>query len=291
MINLLTFDIEDWYHPTLAYGDSLDTKNIEPRVVEPTLRILNMLEQTKNRATFFVLGEVAEKFPDLVKAMIDQGHEVASHGFCHDLVYDYTKYQFETDIKKSVEVLEGITNQKVQGYRAPSWSLNSHTDWAWEILHEHGFQYDSSLYPFETYLYGDNSSPRFQYEIELKDGEKLIEIPPSALEVMQKRLPFSGGFFLRIFPLWYIYRGIRQYNNQQKPAVMYLHPWELDVEQPRLTLKAKDRFILYANLKNTEKKLRRLLQKIKFTSIKEYLSLLGCSPNSFSQVLPSSEVA
>ena len=285
MMNILTFDIEDWYHPNLAIIDSEKSIKIEDRVVDPTLKIINMLEQTNNRATFFVLGEVAKKFPELVQEMINKGHEVGSHGYRHDLVYNYTKYQFETDIQKAVEVLENITNQKVLGYRAPSWSLNEQTPWVWETLLSHGFKYDSSIYPYKTFLYGNNSSPRFIHQFELKNGELMQEVPPSAVEVLGKRLPFSGGFFLRVSPTWYLDWGISQYERVGKPAVIYLHPWEIDVEQPRLQLSTKDRFIMYVNIRKTETKLMRLLNKYQFESIKNYLSLSTEAKNSASNSL------
>ena len=284
-MNLLTFDIEDWYHPTLAYKDFLDREKIEHRVVEPTLRIINMLEETNNKATFFVLGEVAAKFPELVQEIVRTGHEVASHGYSHNLVYSYTKYQFETDIRRSLEVLETATNKKVLGYRAPSWSLNEKTPWAWEVLNASGFKYDSSMYPFKTYLYGDNNSPRFEYEIELENGDRIKEIPPSAVEILGRRFPFAGGFFLRVVPTWCVNWGIRQYNALGRPAVVYLHPWEIDVNQPRLDLDAKERFIMYANLAKTESKLARLLARYKFDSIGNCFSFSNSPEGSLSKVL------
>ncbi|MCZ6702379.1 MAG: DUF2304 family protein [Ignavibacteria bacterium] len=290
MINLLTFDIEDWYHPTLAFKDSLNTRKLEDRVVEPTLKILNMLVETNNKATFFVLGEVAEKFPELVQEIVNRGHEVGSHGYRHDLVYDYTKQQFEADIKQSVTLLENITNQKVLSYRAPSWSLNNQTPWAWEVLSSFGFTYDSSLYPYKTFLYGSNDSPRFEYDINLKGGDKIKEIPPSVAELFKKRLPFSGGFFLRVAPIWYIKWCINQFNEFDKPAVIYLHPWEIDVDQPRISLNLKDRFIMYVNLKNTEKKLLRLLKEYRFDSIKNYFLNRGNAQISIPQVLSINEM-
>ncbi len=271
--NLLTFDIEDWYHPTLATYQKLIGQKVQDRVVDPTLRIINMLERTGNKATFFVLGEVAEKFPELVQEMIQKGHEVSSHGYAHDLVYDYTEYQFETDLSKSIDVLERAAGARVLGYRAPSWSLNDRTPWAWDVMSSFGLRYDSSLYPFRTYLYGDNWYSRFAYNIDLQGGGTLREIPPSAVEFLGRRLPFAGGFFLRVAPLPYINYCINQYNQVGQPAVIYLHPWEIDVDQPRLSLPAKERFILYANIERTETKLEKLLEKHRFQSISGYLDL------------------
>ncbi len=271
MKNILTFDIEDWYHPNLADKQLLQGITLEDRVVEPTLRILNMLDETRNTATFFVVGDVAEKFPELVREMAARGHEVGSHGYRHNLVYDYDKSQFKSDLRQALEALNRAVDSEVIGYRAPSWSLSrKRTPWAWEVLSECGFRYDSSLYPFETFLYGDNDSPRYSYEVALPDGEMFPQIPPSAAEVFGKRLPFSGGFYFRVVPYHAIKLGIRQYNRAGQPAVIYLHPWEIDVEQPRLPVAATRRFILYANLNKTERKLMRLLQDMKFTSIREH---------------------
>lgn len=272
MKNLLTFDIEDWYHPNLADPDLLQKLEPEDRVEEPTLRILNMLDQTKNTATFFILGDVAEKFPKLVQEISRRGHEVASHGYRHNLVYDYTRVQFETDVARAVATLREITGQQVLGYRAPSWSLGKRTPWAWEVLHSLGFKYDSSLYPFATFLYGDNSSPRFAYDITVKEGVELREIPPSVAGIFGKRMPFSGGFYFRVAPYSYIKWGIRQCNRQGQPANMYLHPWELDVGQPRLKVSAVRRFLLYANIERTERKLLKLLREYSFVSIQEFFS-------------------
>lgn len=274
MLNILTIDVEDWYHPTLTGidcpDDSLKGKD---RVVNNTLKILDLLEQTKNFATFFILGEVAEKYPELVKEIAEKGHEVGSHGYRHNLVYNSTKQKFDADIKKSVEILEGITNQKIIGYRAPSWSLNEKTSWAWEVLHTFGFKYDSSLYPYKTFLFGNNNYPRFTYDIETGENFNLKEIPPSVIEIFKKRLPFSGGFFFRVSPYWYIKWCINQYKKAGMPTVIYIHPWELDMNTPCLSVGFRERLLLYVNKKNTEKKLYRLLNEYKFTSLKEYFRL------------------
>ena len=273
MINIMTFDIEEWYHSNLTDLKALAKFKIEDRVVDLTLRILDLLDETKNSATFFVLGDVAEKFPELALEIINRGHEVGSHGYRHNLVYNYTKAQFEEDIRRSVDVLGKAINRKILGYRAPSWSFNESTPWAWDVLNENGFQYDSSMYPFKTFLYGCNESPMFKYKKELQNGSTLTELPPSVIDFWGKRLPFSGGFFFRVSPLWYVNWCIRRINKLGNPAVIYLHPWEIDVEQPRVDVSAKDNFILYANLRKTEMKLRSLLKQHSFVSMKKYLSL------------------
>jgi len=273
MKNILTFDIEDWYHPNLADQELLATLPAEDRVEAPTLKIIDLLGQTNNKATFFVVGDIVEKFPHLVKKIVEQGHEVASHGYRHNLVYNYTKNQFETDLRSSLAALRAVTDEPILGYRAPSWSLGERTPWAWEALQKLGFVYDSSLYPFKTFLYGDNNASRFNYEIEINNSVSLMEHPPSVAQLFGKRIPFSGGFFFRVIPYPFIKLGIRQYNRAGHPAIVYLHPWEIDVEQPRLDVDAKRRFILYANIKKTEKKLFKLLQDLEFVSIRDYYNL------------------
>lgn len=271
MKNILTFDVEDWYHPNLADLEKLPGVKIENRVLEPTFKILNMLDATGNKATFFVLGEVAEKFPELLREIVQRGHEVASHGYRHNLVYNCTKSQFETDLETAVSLLQKVTKQKVLGYRAPSWSLHKKTTpWAWEVLDSVGFVYDSSIYPYKTFLYGDVEAPRFAYQIDLAAGKHLTEVPPSVAELFGKRLPFSGGFFFRVVPYRFIKWSMKQYNRANVPAVIYLHPWEIDTGQPRLPVGIKKRFILYANIKRTEMKLGKLLDEFRFTTMKDY---------------------
>ncbi len=282
-LNILSFDVEDWYHPNLAASEHPPDHCPEDRVEAPTLRILNMLDETENRATFFVLGEVAQRFPQLVAEIAKRGHEIASHGYHHNLAYNSTRAQFETDLAKSVTVLTGITGTDILGYRAPSWSLGKATPWAWEVLHDLGFLYDSSIFPFHTFLYGDDKAPRFDYEIDLGEGRTIREIPPGVMEVLGRRVPYSGGFYFRVLPYEVIQAGIRHFNKRCKPAVLYLHPWELDVGQPRMKLPAKDRFIMYANIKKTEAKLLRLLRAQRFVSVAEYFGFTAAS-------VPSQEI-
>lgn len=270
MKNILTFDLEDWYH-----GNFLDNgENNIDRLVEPTLKILKILKDTANRATFFVLGCVAEKYPDLIKKIHKQGHEIASHSFEHKLIYNRDRNEFARDIEKSVKVLENIIEDKIFGYRAPYWSLNFNTNWAWKILYQNGMTYDSSVYPYKTYLYGDSNAPRFKYNVNCDKNCSLLEIPPSTIEIWGKRIPFCGGFYFRILPYWFIKWGINRINNLDKqPAVFYLHPYEIDVNKPKSSKGFRNNFILHANIKKAEKKLWRLLKDFRFVSIKEFYYL------------------
>ena len=219
--NLLTFDLEDWYHGNFIYNDTSNIDKVD-RVVEPTLKILELLKNTGNYATFFVLGCVAEKYADLIKQIYNQGHEIASHSYNHNIVYNLKPEEFSQDLEKSIKILEKTINDKIIGYRAPYWSVNKDMDWAWPILKQNGIRYDSSIYPFKTYLYGDNDAPRFKYEISLQKANRLIEIPPTTLEVCKKRIPFCGGFYFRLLPYQLVKWGIKRVNKSDM-RVMFVN--------------------------------------------------------------------
>jgi polysaccharide deacetylase family protein (PEP-CTERM system associated) len=274
--NILTFDIEDWYHPHLV--SSAIGANPVPvsRVAEPTRRILKMLAESGSRATFFVLGCIAESFPELVLSIRDAGHEVASHGYEHRLAYERTRGEFTEDLVRSKLALESLLKQPVLGYRAPTWSLNEKTGWAFSELAGRGFLYDSSLFPFRTYLYGSNANARFTRRMEVEPGRFLIETPPSVIQVFGIRIPFCGGFYFRFFPYRFVRFAVRSINRREKePVMLYLHPWELDPEQPKPIGLRPGRFIQYHRLGQTESKLRRLLADFRFVSILDFLKEKG----------------
>jgi polysaccharide deacetylase family protein (PEP-CTERM system associated) len=272
MNNILTFDVEDWYHPHLFPKDVAEQGRLESRVEEPTRKILKLLSGTRNRATFFVLGCIAEQHPDLVKRIQSEGHEVASHGYNHRMVYRLNRAEFVLDLVRSKSALEGILGEPVVGYRAPSWSLNEQTGWVFQELLRYGFRYDSSHFPFETFLYGSNLSPRFLHRLEPEPGRFIFELPPSVVQIPGMRIPFCGGFYFRLLPYRLIRLAVRWMNRREgEPALLYLHPWELDPEQPRMLENPRDRFIQYHNLKSAEKKLERLLNDFRFVSIRQHL--------------------
>ncbi len=271
MKNILTFDIEDWYHANYEEVDSSLWDTYEERVQTPTRKILKLLRETGNFGTFFVLGYIAERFPELIAEIADEGHEIASHGYNHDLVYNLTQKEFIEDVKKSKQIIEKIIGRKILGYRAPSWSVSSSgTPWVWKCLQEMNFVYDSSIFPFKTFLYGDGASDPYFHDILLGDGKKIYEIPPSILRFWNKRFPFSGGFYFRLLPLPIVNFAINTLNRNDHPAVLYVHPREIDPDQPELNLKRRDRFIHYYNIKNTEEKLSLLLNEHQFTSIRNH---------------------
>jgi polysaccharide deacetylase family protein (PEP-CTERM system associated) len=266
--NLLTFDIEDWYHPHLVSPAVRENPAPPSRVAEPTARILRLLKETGNRATFFVLGSIAEAFPELVRSIRDAGHEVASHGYAHRLVYECKQGEFAEDVRRSKLALERALGQPVLGYRAPTWSLNEKTPWAFKELAGLGFLYDSSLFPFRTFLYGSNENPRFPLRMEAG----LVEMPPSSIRILGRRVPFCGGFYFRFFPYRFIRSAVHAINRKEgEAAMLYLHPWELDPEQPKPMAMRPGRFVQYHGLAETESKLRRLLGDFRFVSIREHL--------------------
>ncbi len=273
MRNILTFDLEDWFHGNFLF-ESSEFEYKESRVLEPTIRLLKILKKTNSRATFFVLGSVAEKFPDLIRKIVAEGHEVASHGYLHRLVYKLTPEEFREDLKKSIAILTEIADRAIEGYRAPYWSIYPEMAWAFDVLAEAGIKYDSSIYPFKTYLYGSGKAPRFQYEVRGKKNDAIKEIPPTVMEIFKRRIPFCGGFYFRLLPYFAVKWGIKRTNNkEQNPVVFYLHPYEIDAKKTKNSKGLKNNFILHVNVKRAEKKLTRLLDEFDFYSMREFLKL------------------
>ena len=274
MKNIFTIDTEDWFHAN--YEDDLFTNNSDVRstVEENTEVYLRVLAENSATATFFVLGFVAEQHPNLVRRIADAGHEIASHGYGHQLIYKQTPEEFREDILRGKKLLEDITGKPVLGYRAPSWSITEQSFWALEILEEEGFRYDSSIFPFKNFLYGVAGAPRFPYAAKryASGANNLIEIPPSTVHIGMN-IPFSGGFYFRAVPYPFIQAFSKQVNREGHPVVFYLHPREIDPEQPRLKLNARDALIHYFGIRGCEKKLRRALRSFSCCSIREFLRL------------------
>lgn len=266
ILNGLSFDIEDWFQVEnlkgrIAYSewDSCDL-----RVVESTRRILAILDRHRTKATFFVLGWIAEKCPALVEEIASRGHEIASHGYNHELIYKQTPTEFETDLKRSVKVLSSITGGPILGYRAPSFSITPESEWALDVLAEHGFVYDSSVFPTSFHnRYGFRDSGRFPFQFE----NGLVEIPLSTVKLAGKNIPAAGGGYFRLYPYrWFRYL-CQRLNSEGKPVIFYLHPWELDHGQPRMNIRRDYRFRHYVNLDKTERRLARLLEDFRFAPL------------------------
>jgi polysaccharide deacetylase family protein (PEP-CTERM system associated) len=268
--NILSLDVEDLDAITFASMERLRDRKLPSRVSTATNVLLDMLAERRARATMFFLGKVAERYPALVRRAQAEGHEIASHGYGHQLVYWQTPGEFREDVRKSIDILQHITGAPVLGYRAPCWSISKETPWAYEILASLGFRYDASLFPFRTYLYGDGAAPLSLFTISTGSGQ-LVEVPATVLTLGKLRVPFGGGFYFRALP-WFVTRwATKRTNRQGRPVVFYLHPRELDPEQPRLPLPWRDWLVTYANLRTTRKKLKRLLALGPTRTISDFL--------------------
>lgn len=278
MINALTIDVEDYFHVT-AFEHQINPEEWDTyplRVEGNTLRILDMLDEFALHATFFVLGWVAERLPKLVIEIHRRGHEIACHGYAHQLVYRLTPEQFRQDVSKAKNILEDICGEQVNGYRAPSYSIMTRSLWALDVLVEQGFTYDSSIFPIAHDIYGIPGGKRFPHEISTGSG-KLKEFPLSTFALnlagWQTQLPIAGGGYLRLFPAALVARAIESINtNENQPVIVYFHPWEIDPLQPRIKTCLKSRFRHYLNLERMEQKIRLLLDHFSFSSAQAVLS-------------------
>jgi len=273
MKNILTFDIEEWYdanYPTVDFwGVDFKKSSLETEIKV----ILDLCAEYQAKATFFVLGRVAEEKPHLIKAIQEKGHEVASHGYEHKLVYGLSPDLFREDLRKSLEVLEPIIGKKILGYRAPSWSFNEKTSWAYSILAELDLKYSASVFPIKTSLYGLSDAPRFPYSVKVGDaGDKdILEIPTSTLKMFGQNIPFSGGFYFRFWPSFLVRAAIKKVNQEGQPAILYLHPREIDPSSLRLKLPLRENFLHYWAVSQTKDKLENILKRYQFGSIESEL--------------------
>jgi polysaccharide deacetylase family protein (PEP-CTERM system associated) len=271
IVNALTIDVEDYFHVSVFDGlvPRSEWDRLESRVCANTERLLQVIGDTKG--TFFVLGWVAERFPHLVQAIAGAGHEIASHGFEHRLVYDQTARAFREDVHKAKAALEAACGREVIGYRAPSYSITPQSLWALDILIEEGYRYDSSIFPIRHDRYGIPLSPRHPYVLHRGAGA-LLEAPGSTTMFGPLNLPVAGGGYFRILPYAWTRWGISRLNRDEKqPAIFYLHPWEIDPHQPRLKTGLLSRFRHYRNLDKTEDRLRRLLKDFRFAPMAQVL--------------------
>lgn len=273
VLNAMTIDVEDYFHVSAFDGvvPRSSWPALECRVERNTDRLLAIFEAAGLKATFFVLGWVAERYPSLVQRIAAGGHELASHGFAHRLVYDLTPGMFREDIRRSKDVMESAAGVSVQGYRAPSYSITPRSLWALDILIEEGFTYDASIFPIHHDRYGIPVSARHPYRLQRTDGE-LVEVPGSTVQWGPLNMPVAGGGYFRIFPYELTSWGIRRINRlENRPAIFYLHPWEIDPEQPRLPAGLLTRFRHYRNLDATETRLRRLIAEFEFGTVRSVL--------------------
>ncbi len=269
--NYLTIDVEDYYHVS-AFERVVGHKNwdsYDSRIEVSTKSILDVLDSHEVKATFFVLGWIAEKFPRLVKDIHIRGHEIGCHSFYHRLIYNLSPEEFRNDTKKAKDVLEQIIGRPVTGYRAPSYSIIKKTLWALNILEDLGFKYDSSIFPIFHDRYGIFDSPRFKYKL---PGNNMTEYPITTAAFLGLRLPVSGGGYFRLLPYKFTRMFLSRINHKEKqPFVFYIHPWEIDPEQPKITgMSGLSKFRHYNNLDKTVHRFNKLLQDFKFAPINHF---------------------
>lgn len=323
--NFLTIDVEDYFqvHALSKVIKPEDWNSYECRVEKNTLYILDLLNSyssTQNSklkiknslsATFFILGWIAERYPDLVKEIHRRGHEIASHGYHHQVIYNQTQEEFREDIKVSKKILEDIIGEEVIGYRAPTYSINEDTLWALKVIAEEGYKYDSSVFPVRHDYYGMPSAPRFPFiwnlngskalarEIHVNDSKAdftgpiiqqysqlkiensklkiLPEFPLSTHNLFNYNFPWSGGGYFRLLPYLITRFGLKRINGEGKPFIFYLHPWELDPNIPVIkNLSPLARFRTYVNLDKTESRFKKLISQFRFSSIKSLYNNLFC---------------
>jgi len=274
IVNAMTIDVEDYFQ--VSAFDAVVSReawtDCPSRVVANTEKILAIFSEHRVKATFFVLGWVAERFPSIVASIAAAGHELASHGFMHRLVYEQTPDAFREDVRRAKALIEDQAGQAVRGYRAPSYSITRKSLWALDVLVEEGYAYDASIFPIRHDRYGIPDAPRHPYSLKRAAGA-LAEAPPSTVRMGSMNLPVAGGGYFRLLPYGWTRWGIGRINGAEKqPAIFYLHPWEIDPAQPRLQASAISRFRHYRHLDKTEGRLRRLLSDFRFGRLDAVIS-------------------
>jgi polysaccharide deacetylase family protein (PEP-CTERM system associated) len=284
MRNALTFDVEEYFQAE-AFARvvrAAEWPGQPSRVARSTSRLLDQLEHHGVSATFFVLGWVAERQPALVREIQKRGHEVACHGHAHRLIYAMERSEFRDDVRRAKQTIEDIIGAPINGYRAPTFSVVRDSLWALDVLAEEGFRYDSSIFPIRHDRYGIPGAPRFPHRIQLPGGGTMVEFPVTTVRLAGQHLPFCGGGYFRLAPYPMIRAGLRRVNQRERmPGIVYLHPWEMDPEQPRLPIGRLARFRHYVNLAHTASKLGRLLRDFRFAPARDVLrehGLVAVSP-------------
>lgn len=277
IVNAFSVDLEDYFMVT-AFSRSVKFEEwgaFEDRVEVGTRKLLALLGKHGTRATFFVLGWIAERRGDLVREIRAAGHEIASHGYDHRMVLEMTKEEFRADVRRSKVVLEDAIGGRIEGYRAPSYSITEKTIWALEILAEEGFSYDSSIFPIRHDRYGYPGFSRFPVKVAGGgNGVGIEEIPLSTIRVLGQNLPVAGGGYFRLYPVATTIWALRRLNRQEKrPAIFYIHPWELDPGQPRMPAGRLTQWRHRLNLGTTERKLGTLLERFRFGPVRDLAGL------------------
>jgi polysaccharide deacetylase family protein (PEP-CTERM system associated) len=270
--HVISFDVEEHFQVAAFWSVARrrEWDQLASRVEHNTMKIADLLSEHSTKATFFVLGWVAERHPDLVKDLAYQGHEIASHGYGHELIHTQTSIQFREDVRRSKRILEDLIGRSVAGYRAPSFSITPQTKWAIPVLIEEGYRYDSSIYDRFRSSQGCRETRTGAYQLKTHAGT-IFEVPPSTMSACGFQLPVAGGGYFRLFPYAASRMFLKSLEKQGSQLVMYLHPWELDPEQPRMDGPVLSKVRHYLNLGRTEQRLRWLLRDFSFAPINEVI--------------------
>jgi polysaccharide deacetylase family protein (PEP-CTERM system associated) len=278
MNNAFTVDVEDYFQVEALSSSIRVTEwdSYDCRVEKNTNLILKMLSDVNKKGTFFVLGWIAQKFPDLIRDIANEGHEIASHGMSHQLIYNQSIDVFRKETIDSKSLLEDIVQKPVEGYRAATYSITKRSLWALDILVEAGFKYDSSIFPMKHDNYGIADINAVPHLLTTPNGHQLVEFPISTLKNKLLTIPIAGGGYFRLFPYFFSRWGLSQINKQQRPFVFYIHPWEVDPEQPVVpNIGWFSKFRHYNNLHKCEARLSRLTKDFELTTMKSVLVELG----------------
>jgi polysaccharide deacetylase family protein (PEP-CTERM system associated) len=269
-VNVVSVDVEDYFHAEV-FSEVVERSRWDSytsRVEVNTRRLLELLATFDVHGTFFILGWVAERFPSLVREIAANGHELACHSYWHRLIYKLSPRDFRDDTLRAKNVIEQISGQAVNGYRAPTYSIVDDSVWALEILAELGFSYDSSIYPIRHDRYGMPWTPRMPFRFETPCGP-ITEFPITTFRLRGQNMPVGGGGYLRLLPMLYTQLGLKQVRKEGLPIVIYIHPWEIDPEQPRLPIKLTSRLRHYTNLARMYERFTNVLQEASYTSFRE----------------------
>ncbi|MCH2186219.1 DUF3473 domain-containing protein [Myxococcota bacterium] len=295
-LNALSVDLEDYFQ--VSNFDACIARNEwdqQPRrVVDNTRRLLDLFDQHGTCATFFVLGWVAEREAALIREIASRGHEIACHGYGHELVYEIGRKRFEADIARAKAEIQDACGQRVLGYRAPSYSITDKSLWALDVLAEQGFEYDSSIFPIRHHRYGIPDFPRLPQNLRLPEGGQIIEFPMTTLPFAKTNLPWAGGAYLRFLPAPLFRWGFRRLAARREPTVLYLHPWEIDPDQPRQPVGRAVRVNHYWHLDQTLTRMDRLMEAHRFSTLRDVIESLRVAnrlPEHTINSAPSSDAA
>jgi len=272
--HILTFDVEYWYQGFVQRN--LDGwQRYPPRDKESIEKIVGLLEEFNVRATFFVLGKFAERYPNIVRLLASAGHEIGTHGYGHYAITAQSREGFREDLHRSISILENIIGEKVIGHRAARWSMSREALWAVEIMLSEGIQYDSSVFPTQIHSYGLRQAPTEPFLLELSSGVSILEFPAQVLTLGFLRIPAAGGFYMRVLPGLFSRWALRQSDRRGVHGMVYLHPYDLDSDTPRLSVPLSFRVVRYHNLKKTLPLLRAMMKEFHFCSVRKVLGEPG----------------